>query len=310
MVETRYRRSTLWEWLYPLRKKLYPFKKWVMKRLRPVTKFVYHRPRAKLELALLNVALKRRYGSPISTVIDPEDEMYRFLVETWDSSHHTSPMADSVYALRSYLAVTDQNVGELEDVLNEAGRPFAEIPSFLEFACGHGRMTRFLVHRLDPARITVSDINPSAVAFTSETFGVRGFCSVKDPRDLDQEDQYEVVFVGSLFTHLSLRYWEAWLQRLYSLVSPGGLLIFTTHSLGLVDEYGDEWKSQLECPAEGFFFVRTNETHGRLSTGYYGGTFVTEDYVRRFIEVNALGHLRTFHPMKLNRQDVYVLART
>jgi SAM-dependent methyltransferase len=293
--------------LYPLRRTLYPLKR----RGSAVARRLYHRTRAKLELRSLKSTYRRRYGGPVVTVIDPRDEMYRFISEHWDWPHHASPMADRAYAVRGYLVSGDENTRELEDVLDAAGRPLARVTSFLEFACGHGRLTRFLVHRLDRSRITVSDINPQAVDFTCTTFGVRGFRSVEDPGDLHHDDRYEVIFVGSLFTHLHHAYWGAWLQRLFSLLSNDGLLIFSTHGLRVLDEvYGENWKSQIQTAADGFFFIQTNETHGRLPTDYYGATFVTEPYVRDFIEANGLGRLGAFHPGKLLFQDVYVVEKT
>ena len=303
----RYKQSVLWRQLYPVRKRIYPLKK----RLYAGVRKLYHLTRAKLELRSLQSTYKRRYGSAIITAIDPRDEMYRFIADHWDWPYHAVHMADRAYAIHGYLGSADRHMRELEDVLLEAGRPLPQVRSFLEFACGHGRMTRFLVHRLDRSRITVSDINPSAVAFTCNTFAVQGFRSVEDPRDLLHDGRYEVIFVGSLFSHLNHAYWGAWLQRLYSLLSDRGLLIFSTHGLRVLDEiYGDEAKSQLETAVDGFSFIRTNETDGRLPTSYYGATFVTEPYVKDFVQANALGRLEAFHPAKLNFQDVYVLEKT
>ena len=302
----RYKQSVLWKKAYPVRKRLYPLKQGLSKTSRKL----YHALRAKFELISLKRAFRRRYGGAVVTAVHPQDEMYRFIAEHWDWPHHASPMTDRAYALRSYLAVGDQNVRELEAVLAAAGRPLPMVGSLLEFACGHGRMTRFLVQRLDRSQITVSDINPSALAFTSGTFGVHGFPSVDDPRDLHHDDRYDVIFVGSLFTHLSHAYWESWLQCLYALLADGGLLVFSTHGPRVLDEiYGEEWRPQLEVAADGFFFIRTNETHGRLPTSHYGATFVTQPYVEGVVQANDLGRLKAFHPAKLQFQDVYVLEK-
>jgi SAM-dependent methyltransferase len=304
----RYKQSVLWRRLYPLRKRLYPLKKGFYAMARKP----YHVTRAKLELFSLKSTYKRRYGGDVVTVIDPRDEMYRFIAEHWDWPYHATLMADRAYALHGYLGSGDRHIRELEDVLAEAGRSLPQVSSLLEFACGHGRMTRFLVHRLDRSRITVSDINPSAVAFTCDTFGVQGFCSVEDPRDLRHNGRYEVIFVGSLFTHLSHAYWGAWLERLYSLLSDKGLLIFSTHGLRVLRDgiYRGEGKFQVETAADGFFFIQANETDGRLPTRYYGTSFVTESYVKGFVQANALGKLKSVHPAKLNFQDIYVLEKT
>lgn len=293
--------------LSSLRKRLYPLKK----RVYALARKRYHLFRAKLELISLRSAHKRRYGGTVATVIHPRDEMYRFISDHWDWPYHATPLPDRAYAIHGYLGSGDRHTRQLEDVLAEAGRPLPRLNSFLEFACGYGRMTRFLVHRLDRARIMVSDIDPAAVAFTCDTFGVRGFCSVEEPRNLLHGGRYEVIYVGSLFTHLSHAYWGAWLQCLYTLLSEKGLLIFSTHGLKVLDEvYGDTWKSHLETAEDGFFSIQANETHGRLPTSYYGATFVTEPYVKGFVQANGLGRLQAFHPARLDFQDVYVLERT
>jgi SAM-dependent methyltransferase len=290
-----------------LRKRLYPAKK----RILAMARRPYHGARAWLELRSLESTYRRRYGGTVITLIHPQDEIYRFIAEHWDWPHHATPMADQAYAVRGYLASGEQDLRALEEVLNDAGRPLSDVGSFLEFASGHGRVTRFLVHRLDRSRVTVSDINASAVAFTCDTFGVRGFSSVEDPSNLDHDDRYDVIFVGSLFTHLSHTYWGAWLQCLYSLLKERGLLVFSTHGLPVLDRiYGARWKPRVQTAEEGFFFITTNETHGRLPTSYYGATFVTEAYVRGFVRANGLGDVKAFHPAKLNFQDVFVLEKT
>jgi SAM-dependent methyltransferase len=302
----RYKESSVWKKLYPLRKRLYPVKKG----LGGAGRRLYHTTRAKLELLSLRWAFRRKFGGQVVTRVDPRDEMYAFIADHWDWPHHASPMADRAYALRSYLTVGEQNVRELEDALADADRPLPQVRSFLEFACGHGRMTRFLVHRIERSRITVSDINPSAVAFTCATFGVVGFTSVEDPADLRHDRRYEVIFAGSLFTHLSFAHWGAWLQCLYSLLTESGLLIFSTHGPGVLDDiYGDGWKSQTETVEEGFLFIRANETNGRLPASYYGATFVTEKYVRSFVEEHEIGKIRDFRPARYQFQDLYVLER-
>lgn len=300
--------------LSPIRRRLSPIKRRLKaqnQRFRTTSTKLYHLTRAKLELRSLLETYRRRYGGAIVTTIDPQDEMYRFISEHWDWPYHETPMEDRAYALRAYLASGERHLGILEDILFKSGHPLPNVQSFLEFACGHGRMTRFLVHRVPPSKVTVSDINCEAVEFLSRTLGVQGFCSVADPRELDHNGRYEAIFVGSLFTHLNHEYWGEWLQRLYSLLNDKGVLVFSTHGLRVLDEiYGSGAKSKVKTVTDGFFFLETNETNGRLATSYYGATFVTEPFVRRVVQAKGLGKLAAFYPAKLNYQDIFVLERT
>jgi 2-polyprenyl-3-methyl-5-hydroxy-6-metoxy-1,4-benzoquinol methylase len=278
--------------------------------LRRLVRKTYHETRAQIELLFLKRAHRRRYGRGFVYVVDERDEMYRFAYRHWNWPHHVVSMADPCYALRTYLVGGELTLSALEEVLRDLGRPIHQVRSFLDFACGHGRLTRFLVQRLDRRRITVSDINQGAVDFTRSTFGVDGFYSTEDASDLVHDRRYEIIFVASLFSHLSVSQWGPWLKRLYALLDDGGLLVFSTHGPSVLEIYGEEAKAQVETKAEGYSFLRTNETEGRLAAGYYGSAFVTESYVESFVIANALGKLVACYPGKLwDLQDVYILER-
>jgi len=167
------------------------------------------------------------------------------------------------------------------------------------------------VQRLDPSRVTVADINPVGVDFARRSFGVSGFYSTEVAADLHHDRQYEVVFVASLFSHLAIDHWRAWLRRLYELVAPGGLLVFSTHGPYARDVvFGEGSRDQLEVEADGFTFLRSNETAGRLDAEYYGSAFVTEDFVTTQIIADGLGTVKHVYPHKLwGTQDLYVVEK-
>jgi SAM-dependent methyltransferase len=267
--------------------------------------------RSRVEMLELKRDYHSRYGRDFVYTVDDRDEMFQFISEFWSWPHHVIRMKAPSDAMLGYLASGDAMMRDLEQVLRDQRRDLGQLDSFLEFACGYGRFTRFLVTRLDPARITVSDINRSAVDFVRETFAVSGFYSTECASELDHARQYEVIFVASLFSHLAFEHWTPWLQRLYALLAPGGLLIFSTHGPYARDEiYGERARSQLEPKAEGFSFLRTNETSGRLAVDYYGSAFVERAFVEEQVAAHGLGAIRHVYPARLwGTQDVYVLAK-
>jgi SAM-dependent methyltransferase len=271
----------------------------------------YHALRSRAEMAALKREYRRRYGPGLVYRVDDRDEMMRFTREFWEWRHHLRPMQAPSDALYTYLVAGDRMTGEVEGVLRDHGRELARLDSFLEFACGYGRFTRFLVTRLDPSRVTVADIDPAAVDFVRETFGVSGFYSTQSADDLGDQGPFEVVFVASLFSHLGIEHWRAWLQRLYRLLAPGGLLILSTHGDHMRNDiYGPEQRKQLREDADGFCFIPTNETKGRLELEYYGSALVTEDFVRREVAALGLGTLTRFYPIGLwGQQDLSVVAK-
>jgi SAM-dependent methyltransferase len=252
----------------------------------------------RLERRAARKLYRTRFGRNFLLTIDPRDEMLRFLRE-----HRANP-------LQEYFSSGATAVSDFEDMLDKAGRSYDQVDSLLEFACGYGRMTRFLVHRMPRHKITVSDIDVRAVDFTTRTFGVRGFYSTAEAKRLTWNARHDVIFIASLFSHLSRPFWESWLPRLVELLEPAGLLVFSTHGSYALSLLGAETTPCLEETVPGFWFTRSNETYGRLPTDYYGTAYVSDDYVRAFVSSHRLGEMVAFHPAKLwEFQDLYVLRK-
>src|SRR5690606_26643631 len=107
--------------------------------------------------------------------------------------------------------------------------PLLRTRSFLEFASGHGRFTRHLVKALGADRVVASDVVADSMEFASKAFGVETFVSAAVPEQVQWNKQHDAVFVLSLFSHLPASTWSRWLKRIYDMVAPGGVLVFTTH---------------------------------------------------------------------------------
>lgn len=178
---------------------------------------------------------------------------------------------------------------------------FEKVVAFLDFASGFGRLTRFLVQELDAERIWVSDIQADAVAFQVEQFGVHGFVSEANPADLRVEEKFDCIFVASLFSHLPEATFVPWLSRLYGMLMPGGMLMFTVHDESLLEE-------GLTMPASGLHFKEDSEID-ELDKREYGVSYVSEEFVRRAIG-EASGGPHEYGRVKhvLYYQDLYFVV--
>jgi SAM-dependent methyltransferase len=228
--------------------------------------------------------------SNIDTSIHPQDEM--FFGESKDSG-----LARAAYFKEG--AEINATIQQLIDC--KFGDRKKDI-KFLDFACGYGRSTRFLVHNLPPDNVWVSDIYSGAVKFQTDNFGVHGFDSCHDPGYLVCDVRFDMIFVGSLFTHLPERRFGPWLQRLFEMLSPDGILAFSVHDEALAG-------GQV-IPTPGILFVEASESR-TLSKSEYGVSYVTEDFVRNTIHKvagSAWPYKRLVKAL-CGAHDIYLLDR-
>ncbi|MHC5209613.1 MAG: class I SAM-dependent methyltransferase [Planctomycetota bacterium] len=188
----------------------------------------------------------------------------------------------------------------LENVLACAGRTLDGVESLLEFASGFGRLTRHLASRLDASRLWATDILPEAAPFLRDAFGVHAFDSVQEPAALELPRRFDVIWVGSLFSHLPRRRFGPWLRRLHEALTDDGLLIFSTHGADVVAEVPKD--------ASGFTYVPSSESRS-LAADEYGSTFVTPDVVRAIAAEQGIASLHVVERDLWWIQDLWVAAR-
>jgi len=206
----------------------------------------------------------RRYGAwmRVNCSIHPDDDIYKFIVR---EPYSRNPVRD-------YLSDGWRTMSETMQLLEKLDRPLMKVSNILEFASGFGRLTRHLARAL-PGRVTCSDVLPGSVEFVREQFGVEAFESSFDPEAIGFPERYDVVFVLSLFTHLPVPAWNAWLRALGGAVAPGGVLLFSVHSEELARE-----ELGVTLNDEGYCYLPHSESPS-LDPDKYGTTLTTRQLV-------------------------------
>jgi SAM-dependent methyltransferase len=108
--------------------------------------------------------------------------------------------------------------------------------SILDFACGYGRVTRYLRAAFPDARLAVADNRHDAVDFCAQEFGAIPVYSGEDFTRVELPGQFDVIWVGSLFTHVSEPRWVQLLDLLESALADEGLLVFTVQGRNVREE--------------------------------------------------------------------------
>jgi SAM-dependent methyltransferase len=113
------------------------------------------------------------------------------------------------------------------------------ICTFLDFGCGHGRITRWIRAALKDVQIDVTDYDKTAVAWCVEQFNCRAL-----ERGTVPPNCYDFVWLGSVFTHLPAHIVEPLLSELLAALRPNGVLAFTSQGRYSAERMRDfSWES-------------------------------------------------------------------
>lgn len=205
--------------------------------------------------------------------IHPDDQMLLHSLH-----HHQS----AELALSQYFSFSLQQFNAARQIMQACFGPNLEHIKVLDFACGYGRLLRFMSMLIPSKNLWASEIQPEALEFTRSAFGVQGVLSTADPQDFEVEERFDFIWVASLFSHLPDDLFQAWLAKLCTLLTPRGVLCFSARGSELAP----------------------------LDADIYGTAYVSEAYVQSCIDINlGLGHGYSRLPRALaNEQDLYLLG--
>jgi SAM-dependent methyltransferase len=110
-----------------------------------------------------------------------------------------------------------------------AGRISSDVPRILDFPCGGGRVLRFLRERFPDAEITACELERGPVEFCVRTFGALPAFSSLNLNEVVLAQSFDLIWCGSLVTHLNERGIFSLLSLFHRQLRMGGLMIFTTH---------------------------------------------------------------------------------
>ncbi len=145
----------------------------------------------------------------------------------------------------------------------------SESPSdILDFACGFGRVARYLRVAFPEANLTTSDLMKDAVDFVSNEFSAKAHYSVANLGDVQLPGTYDLIWSGSLLTHLN----ESQSTELFKFYSrklkPNGFAIFTSHGRYVAKRaHQDKWPYNLN-----------KEVFLELAKTFEAGEFAYSDY--------------------------------
>lgn len=226
----------------------------------------------------------------VETRISPNDGMY-----IGNGSH--------------YYRVGLSAVDSIEQALIAAN--MKTVRNVLDLPCGHGRVLRFLVHRFPEANFVACDLDRDGVDFCAQVLGAEAKYSEPDLSRLTLGREFDLIWCGSLITHLDDKKILALLEFFSRHLELGGLLIFTAPGERVMElmtsgqfDYGINRK---KIPIIANSYRETG--FGYTDYPYkpeYGISLTSSEWIRA--QVKNLGNLKEVYCQPHgwdNHQDVY-----
>jgi len=209
---------------------------------------------------------------------------------------------------RHYFKVGLSAIRSIEEAIDAAR--IGSVKRILDLPCGHGRVLRFLVRRFPQAEITASDLDRKGVDFCADVFGTEAIYSSPSLDQFSLQGQFDLIWCGSLVTHLNDAGIRALLAFFARHLQPDGLLIFTTHGEQVIQrllarefEYGIAGESVAPIieayRKEGFGFA------DYPGASAYGVSLTSPEWIRRAAAEVGLGEVYFRARGWDDHQDVY-----
>ena len=189
-------------------------------------------------------------------------------------------------------------------------------PEMLDLPCGHGRVTRWLRAQYHYACITACDLDRDGVDFCAREFGAIPVYSQPDLTKVPFTSQFDLIWVGSLLTHLPQPQWLAALDAFIRWTNECGVLVFSVQGRtvsSLLARGRKNVAENIDKPALLDEFSRTGFAYQRYFESTpeedYGLTVTSPEWLMRVLQRYPDIIMRAYLEEAWGMQDVVILYK-
>ena len=189
-------------------------------------------------------------------------------------------------------------------------------PEILDLPCGHGRVMRWLRAHYDYATITGCDLERDGVDFCAQEFGAVPVYSKPDLTKVDFGKQFDLIWVGSLLTHLPQKQWLAALDCFINWTKECGVLIFSVQGRtvpSLLVRGRRNVAENIDKPALLEEFAQTGFAYQRYfeckEDEYYGLALSSPEWLMRVLQRYPDVIMRAYMEEAWGMQDIVILYK-
>lgn len=197
---------------------------------------------------------------------------------------------------------------DLVDQMTRLGIPATR--RIMDWGCGCGRVTHYLLTRLTEAKILGCDIDEQAIAWCRKNFGADFIRVETAPPTPFSASDVDVIIACSVLTHLSEAEQDKWLDEMRRILVPGGYFLASTHGQYAFQMAHPEQPSGSPCQLSGITDSQLDSAlDGIAPPGYYRAAFQSREHTVKacskyfevvdYVERGLCGH-----------QDLIILRHT
>ena len=202
--------------------------------------------------------------SQINTTISVHDEMY---VEGAEINYFQTGLSALI---------------NISSALQLLGKNPEQIKSVLDFPCGYGRVMRFTKAFFRNATFSACELDQRYLDFCAEHFKADTFLSEQKFSQTCILRKFDLIWVGSLFTHLSSVRFKELYKFLTAHLNDNGLLVFTINGRNCYGKLQKDSKRKfiINC---GYSMTGYGYCH-RHGTKKYGDSLISPSWIHHFME--------------------------
>lgn len=179
------------------------------------------------------------------------------------------------------------------DMLQAAGVERNKISNILDFGCGCGRLTRYLLLLFEHANVYGVDTDALSISWCSGNLKPGKFSTSRSQPPLQfSNESFDLIISYSVFTHIHENDQAAWIAEMSRILKPQGLLVFSTQGYGDIFQIANLHTEELQRYKKG------NIVSHRADLGYVQdadyGTYHPEGSVERLAQTARLELVKSF----------------
>jgi SAM-dependent methyltransferase len=207
----------------------------------------------------------------------------------------------------SFLETGRQCSRDIKDALARVGKSLTSFEHVLDFGCGCGRTLLWL---RDDARLTRfygADIDVDAIGWCRRYIDFATFEINKPfPPLVYRNESFDLIYLVSVFTHLSENHQIQWLQELRRVTRPGGYVLVSVR--GTFQFAKMSAQELADVRASGFRFTRMPASMRGIFPEWYQTATQTQEYIQSKYS-NYFNVLEYVQNGIDHSQDVIILQR-